>query len=375
MFLSKIIIFLQTLNQNSPAAVNTNGNTKGQNAKDEEAWINPTTGEPRFPVSELARLEEMIGRTRWVVPILPKCELEILLDASINLCKRGLDTRSEACQRFFQEGLTKSFTKILTTDGRDGVSSWKFEIHRCIMRNCEKLVELCVSKLSQDCFPLLELLAMVLNPQCKFHTFNWTRPSKFYPLNTSSGHENVFAKSPDIRTPRGLLVDLINHFGKLNGFQLLLERFQSEPNLSLSVMFALIRPFELCHEMLAIPTITKYFLPIVEVIPTILDNLTDEELEKESKKMKISALINFRKSLTERVSFQEESLQNLEICRLTMVLRLRQSSSFKGKMNALNEINKVIAIVSSYPHGTTGNSFVTGTKETDKKWLTAERYD
>ena len=82
MFLSKIIIFLQTLNQNSPAAVNTNGNTKGQNAKDEEAWINPTTGEPRFPVSELARLEEMIGRTRWVVPVLPKCELEILMHLS-----------------------------------------------------------------------------------------------------------------------------------------------------------------------------------------------------------------------------------------------------------------------------------------------------
>ena len=170
MFLSKIIIFLQTLNQNSPAAVNTNGNTKGQNAKDEEAWINLTTGEPRFPVSELARLEEMIGRTRWVVPILPKCELEILLDASINLCKRGLDTRSEACQRFFQEGLTKSFTKILTTDGRDGVSSWKFEIHRCIMRNCEKLVELCVSKLSQDCFPLLELLAKL--PEVSRQFFN-----------------------------------------------------------------------------------------------------------------------------------------------------------------------------------------------------------
>ncbi|KAK4027909.1 probable ubiquitin carboxyl-terminal hydrolase FAF-X [Daphnia magna] len=367
-----------TPNQNSPAAVNTDGNTNGQNAKekesDEEAWLDPTTGEPYFPVNELARLEEMISRTRWVVPVLPKCELEILLDAAINLCKRELDTRSEACQRFFQDGLTKSFTKILTDDA---VSSWKFEIHRCILRNCEKLIELCVSKLSQDWFPLLELLAIVLNPQCKFHTFNLTRPAELYPLNANGSDEEVFAKSPDIRAPRGWLVDLINRFGKLNGFQLLLERFQSEQNLSLPVMFALIRPFGLCNEMLTIPTITKYFLPIVEVIPAFLDNLTDEELKKESKNEGkndlISALVKFLKSLAQRVPGQEETLQNLEMFRLKMILRLLQISSFNGKMNALNEINKVIASVASYPHRTTGNSVVTGANETDEEWLTAER--
>ncbi len=36
------------------------------------------------------------------------------------------DTRSEACQRFFREGLTISFTKILTDEA---VSGWKYEIH------------------------------------------------------------------------------------------------------------------------------------------------------------------------------------------------------------------------------------------------------
>jgi ubiquitin carboxyl-terminal hydrolase 9/24 len=149
--------------------------------------LDPTTGEPYFPVSELARLEEMISRTRWVVPVLPKCELEILLDASINLCRRELDTRSEACQRFFQDGLTKSFTKILTDDA---VSSWKFEIHRCILRKCEKLIDLCVSKLRQDWFSLLELLAEDLNPQCKFHTFN--RPKNSSLLNLFFDFTNFY---------------------------------------------------------------------------------------------------------------------------------------------------------------------------------------
>ena len=45
--------------------------------------------EPDFPHTELAKLDEMINRPRWVVPVLPKGELEVLLDASIDLCKRS----------------------------------------------------------------------------------------------------------------------------------------------------------------------------------------------------------------------------------------------------------------------------------------------
>jgi len=37
-----------------------------------------------------------------------------------------LDVRCEACQRFFKEGLTTSFVKILTDEA---VSGWKMEIH------------------------------------------------------------------------------------------------------------------------------------------------------------------------------------------------------------------------------------------------------
>ena len=45
--------------------------------------------EVEFPHMELARLDEMINRPRWVVPVLHNGELEILLDASIALCKKG----------------------------------------------------------------------------------------------------------------------------------------------------------------------------------------------------------------------------------------------------------------------------------------------
>ncbi|XP_064082430.1 probable ubiquitin carboxyl-terminal hydrolase FAF-X isoform X2 [Macrobrachium nipponense] len=319
-------------------------------------------GEPDFPLAALARLDEMIHRQRWVVPVLPKCELEILLEASIDLCTRGLDTRSEACQRFFREGLTISFTKILTDEA---VNSWKFEIHRCILKNCEKLIELVVVKLNQDWFPLLDLLAMVLNPNSKFHTFNGARPSD----TLSQPDVEIFARPPDPRNPRGWLVDLINTFGKHGGFQILLERFQSGKNLSVPVICALLRPFGLCYEMLTTSTIEKYFMTIIEVVPAFLENLTDEELKKEAKNEAkndaLSVIIKAIKCLVSRVPSQEETAKNLEIFRLKMILRLLQISSFNGKMNALNEVNKVITNVSYYSHRH-------GPVE-EEEWLTAER--
>ena len=55
----------------------------------ESSGIGNDDYEPSFPHAELARLDEMINRPRWVVPVLHNGELEILLDASIDLCRRG----------------------------------------------------------------------------------------------------------------------------------------------------------------------------------------------------------------------------------------------------------------------------------------------
>lgn len=46
--------------------------------------------EPDFPHAKLAMLEEKISSPRWVVPVLPEQELEVLLNASIDLCRKGI---------------------------------------------------------------------------------------------------------------------------------------------------------------------------------------------------------------------------------------------------------------------------------------------
>ncbi|KAJ8679779.1 hypothetical protein QAD02_015566 [Eretmocerus hayati] len=299
--------------------------------------------------------------------ILPEQELECLLQASIDLCRKGIDVQSEACQRFFREGLTISFTKILTDDA---VNSWKMNIHNYINANCQRLVELCVLKLEEDWFPLLDLLAMVFNPNNKFHTFNASRTSETVPPGSNIPEDEIYARSPqDARNPRGWLVDLINKFGSLNGFEILLKRFSSGRNLTVPVIYALIKPFGLCCELLTVNTINKYLMPIVQMVPQILDNLTDAELKKEakneSKNDAISAIIKAAKCIVSRVPYQEEMIKNLEILRLKMILRLLQISSFNGKMNALNEVNKVIASVNHYLHRTPNIE--------EEEWLTAER--
>uniref|UniRef100_A0A674GU11 ubiquitinyl hydrolase 1 n=1 Tax=Taeniopygia guttata TaxID=59729 RepID=A0A674GU11_TAEGU len=322
--------------------------------------------EPAFPHTDLAKLDDMINRPRWVVPVLPKGELEVLLEAAIDLSKKGLDVKSEACQRFFRDGLTISFTKILTDEA---VSGWKFEIHRCIINNTHRLVELCVAKLSQDWFPLLELLAMALNPHCKFHLYNGTRPSETVPAGVQLAEDELYARPPDPRSPKGWLVDLINKFGTLNGFQVLHDRFMSGSALNVQIIAALIKPFGQCFEFLTLHTVKKYFLPIIEMVPQFLENLTDDELKKEAKNEAkndaLSMIIKSLKNLASRVPGQEETVKNLEIFRLKMILRLLQISSFNGKMNALNEVNKVISSVSYYTHRH-------GNPE-EEEWLTAER--
>lgn len=76
----------------------------------------------------------------------------------------GEDGKSEACQRFFRESMAMCINKIMTDEA---VGGWKYNIHQCIHANCLRFIKICVLKLSEDWIPLLDLLALVLNPYNK----------------------------------------------------------------------------------------------------------------------------------------------------------------------------------------------------------------
>lgn len=308
-------------------------------------------GDPIFPHDLLAKLDEMVNKPKWIIPVLPKAELELLMDASIRLAKKGLDIKSEACQHFIREGMAISYNKILLDDA---VSTWKFEIHKFILKNTEKLLELCVVKLEQDVILLLDLLAIALNPNSRFHLYNAARNSESMVGDAGQGKQ-IFAKSSDHRQPKGWVVDLVNKFGQLGGFEKLKHRFCEMEDLNVPVVCALIKPFGYCAEVLTEQTVEEYFMPIMTVIKKFLDSITDEVLKKESKTESkneaLTVIIKSMKLILSRLPGEEEFCKELERLRLQMILRLLQVSPFNGKMNALNEINRVIGSVSYYGHG------------------------
>lgn len=61
------------------------------------------------------------------------------------------------------------------------------------------------------------------------------------------------------------------------------------------------------------------------MVPQFLENLTDEELKKEAKNEAkndaLSMIIKSLKNLASRVPGQEETVKNMEIFRLKMILR------------------------------------------------------
>lgn len=328
------------------------------------------------------------------MPVLPEQELEVLLNYAIKLSKAGIDNECELCLKFYREGLTISFMKILTDEA---VNSWKLSIHSNILMLCGKLLELCSLHMKADDPVLLELLAMVFDSENKFHTHNAAHSAEHFSNQESPADgvgvwgtlfdNQLFAKSPaEPRQPKGWLVDLINRFGQLGGLDNFLERFNAgidtiktesttsdekvdEPvptegekskeietnvKLTLPLINYLIRPFGQCYELFTPKTIEKYFQPIWKPIIEILNNMSDEELKRDAKldgkNDIVNGIIKYSKMLISRCANSDNLVKELEMCRLKIILRVLQISSFNGKMNALNEINKMLSYVSYYPH-------------------------
>lgn len=301
----------------------------------------------------------------------------------------GIDGDCSPCVKFYRDGLSTSFIKILTDEA---VSSWKYNIHHCILMSCSKLLHLISLHMKRDNYHLLKLLSVVFDPDNKFHTHNASRPQELHLAQADTEHivqgSQIYANSPpEPKNPRGWLVDLINHFGLHKGFDNFQDRMNLEisnfrkqclkdkcnsdtsiaspsytkcegednpEKLTLNTLHTLLQPFGQCAEFLTVSTVERYFMPIWDVVLDILESLSDDELKREAKfegkNDIINGIVKYARALISHVPNQENLLRALEMCRLRIILRVLQISSFNGKMNALNEINKVLGYVSYFPH-------------------------
>ncbi|CAF3682375.1 unnamed protein product [Rotaria sp. Silwood1] len=133
----------------------------------EDEKVYDENGELKFPIDDLLKLEEQVNRVRWIVPVLPEGELIKCLRAAVCLAREKIDTKCEPCQRFIRDSLVISFTKIFCDDA---VQSWKYDIYVAIYKNAMKFIQLCVLKIDDDCFPLLDILSFLMNPLGRYKT-------------------------------------------------------------------------------------------------------------------------------------------------------------------------------------------------------------
>lgn len=149
--------------------------------------------------------------------------------------------------------------------------------------------------------------------------------------------------------PKYLIFDLINFFGNIGGFDLLLSRLRSN-ELSLNKILAYLTPINSCLDFLSYKTMELYAVPILETVPVFIQNLSDEDLKKEikneGKSDTLSCIIKILRNFSLKLPDNNFTM-SLELLNLKILSRLLEISPFNGKMNALNELNKLITCFSN----------------------------
>ncbi|XP_055334947.1 probable ubiquitin carboxyl-terminal hydrolase FAF-X [Paramacrobiotus metropolitanus] len=308
--------------------------------------------------------------------------LHQLLKFCVRMAETGKDTEYPQFVAFYQDFIGTAFQKILADDS---VGSWSTEAHKQIYRRCEQALKLIAIKFPDDILGLLDLLGIILNPQCRFHQCNSTRASEKFPTiifppgrstfvfaphrhlgDTADGNEmkseedvippNIYARSFDSRSPRGYLVDFLNIFGQAGGFNNLKKRItENERPLTIPLLVAWLRPFGPCADYLAKRTVERYFWEIFEIVPHFLRSMSDEEFKKESGKQDgkndpVTMILRSLRSLAKVLHEQSAVVnQHIEIARLSAIFKLLKVSTYNGKMHALNEINRIVQSL-NYTH-------------------------
>ncbi|VDO12598.1 unnamed protein product [Brugia timori] len=99
-----------------------------------------------LPSGMLTRLFDQLHRARWVVPVLPKQELEGLMEVAIVLIKRGTDKTSKFFEGFLEKGLEVAFDKLMNDEA---MKDWKIEIHRFIWLSVARFLIMFTEKMRQ----------------------------------------------------------------------------------------------------------------------------------------------------------------------------------------------------------------------------------
>uniref|UniRef100_A0A915K9F7 Uncharacterized protein n=1 Tax=Romanomermis culicivorax TaxID=13658 RepID=A0A915K9F7_ROMCU len=259
------------------------------------------TNASNFPQDTLNRLEETLTRCKWIVPVLPHQELQTLLRSALSQQKLNKD-KDEFCNKFIHNCLPLCFSRLMNDEA---VKDWKSDVQRHILDCTALFVELCSLYFESgdltDVTIFLDILGLIFNPKNKFHSHNCQKRYGSFEKNrievTTSDNNNensVITLSPLSSEEEDWLVFLLNHFGKCGGFKKLSQRIEECDNsqINCSLIYSVLKPFAQCYLFLTEETVKLYFAKILERFGKYMQNVSDEEIKKETKTSTMAAFSN-----------------------------------------------------------------------------------
>ncbi|VIO89329.1 Uncharacterized protein BM_BM2 [Brugia malayi] len=310
-----------------------------------------------LPSGMLTRLFDQLHRARWVVPVLPKQELEGLMEVAIVLIKRGTDKTSKFFEGFLEKGLEVAFDKLMNDEA---MKDWKIEIHRFIWLSVARFLIMFTEKMRQTLVAedfhhsYWKILQYVMSSNSRFHMQNYGRKADFLEMEFDPSELMRYTSINTVeevyqRVLQLWLLLLLTYFGKIGGFTLMknfLERNVNETT-KITDFIDWLRPFASCSLLLKPSIIIETFGPTIQIAVARLEHMDDKELKCETVKgdLNESPYVELAKVLQSLLLINPEMIhlgRQMPFFSLRYILRVLQVAPFAGRIAALEELHMVL---------------------------------
>ncbi|KAG1652915.1 Ubiquitin carboxyl-terminal hydrolase 24 [Nymphon striatum] len=299
-----------------------------------------------FPTTHLYELESRVFTDQWSIPFKKEESLGKCLTCAIRLAQEGLSEADENCKRFVDKTMPESFKKLLNTLV---VQKWNYEIQEGIYDMVMLLMDYVSIRLKHGVVPIdlmNNLLTLVFDPSNEFNAKNRIRSSDTERWNKLFSTEGPFAISPPRSKldlyPCGWLVDIINRFGEMGGFDQIKKRLEDEseefPN-HLQSIAALLKPLGVCASYLNPGRICDFLSPYLDKTVNYIINLKENDLKSKTAGSITDVIFAIKMLCIPLWPEQREMLDKLQ---LDVILRMLKCNHFNARMNALKEVTKLV---------------------------------
>ncbi|VDM41159.1 unnamed protein product [Toxocara canis] len=290
-----------------------------------------------LPSPMLAKLLEQLNRQRWVVPVLPDQELEVLMEIGIRLIRKGLDRKARYFDSFLEKGLVIAYDKLMHDEA---MKEWKLDIHRFIWHSISRYFVMFTEKLRQtlraeevhDAY--WTILWQTMNCGSRFYAHNRSRPI------------DVLQVDDD---PSAWLFLLLNRFGKMGGFELIKAFLKGNVTKETSALHLIewLRPVASCAQVLKPELVSDVCQHAVKIALDSLRGLSDEDLKCEQVKgdLRESLMIELPRVVEALLVPNPATLsagKEMFFFILRYILRVLQVAPFVGRIAALEELHSIL---------------------------------